>query len=146
MKITVGIQKARIETDNPKLLKALQTLYSFKVPGAAYTAAYRRRSWDGKKRFISNNGTFRSGLLLKILGSLQKIDCIPDVEFTPPRRDIVKLKQFSNIKYYDYQKDLIQKSILLKRGVIKAPTGSGKTLVMAGLVKSLREKENGYSF
>ena len=73
MKILVGIQKSKITTDNPKLLNALQRLYTFKVPGAAYTSAYKKRSWDGKQRFISANGTFRSGLLIKILKHLQKI-------------------------------------------------------------------------
>ena len=141
MKIIVGIQKSRIETDNPKLLKGLQRLYSFRVPGASYTAAYRKRSWDGTKKFITNNGTFRSGLLLSILGSLKKIDCAPEIHFDPPRKNSIKIRSFSNIKYYDYQENLIHKSFLLKRGVIKAPTGSGKTLVMAGLVKSLGNKK-----
>ena len=141
MKIVVGTQKSKIETDNPKLLTALQRLYSFKVPGAAYTVAYRRRSWDGLKRFISNNGTFRSGMLLKVLKSLEKISCVPEIEFNPPKKPVPVLKSFSNMKYYDYQEDLIQKSLFLGRGVIKAPTGSGKTLIMAGLIKSLGSKK-----
>jgi len=78
MKIQVGIQKSRIYTDNPKLMKALQKLYTFRVPGATYTTAYRSRSWDGKKRFISQSGVFRSGLLIKMLAHLKKIECIPE--------------------------------------------------------------------
>ena len=141
MKIVVGIQKSKIETDNPKLLKALQRLYSFKVPGAAYTSAYRKRSWDGKKRFIGETGVFRSGLLIKILGHLKKIDCAPDIKFNPSRPKVPSIAKFSNIKYYDYQKELIGKALVLGRATITAPTGSGKTLIMAGLIKSLKGKK-----
>ena len=63
MKIHVGIQNSRIETDNPKLLQALYELYSFKIPGAEYSAAYKRRQWDGKTHFISKSGVFKSGLI-----------------------------------------------------------------------------------
>ena len=141
MKISVGIQKSRIWTDNPKLLEAIQKLYTFRVPGATYTSAYRNRSWDGKKRFISNTGVFRSGLLIKILQHLKKIDCTPEIEFDPPKFPTPRLATFSNIKYYDYQKDLINKALLLGRATITAPTGSGKTLIMAGLIKSLKKKK-----
>ena len=141
MKILVGIQKAKISTDNPKLLKALQRLYTFRVPGAAYTSAYRNRSWDGKKRFISDTGTFRSGLLLKILNHLKKIDCVPEIEFSPSRQQAHAPATFASIPYYDYQDDLIKRALLLGRATITAPTGSGKTLIMAGLVKSLKDKK-----
>jgi superfamily II DNA or RNA helicase len=141
MKIVVGIQKSKIETDNPKLLKALQKLYSFKVPGAAYTSAYRKRSWDGKKRFIGETGVFRSGLLIKILAHLKKIDCVPDIKFNPRKPKVPRIAKFSNIKYYDYQKELIGKALVLGRATITAPTGSGKTLIMAGLIKSLKGKK-----
>ena len=141
MNILVGIQKSRITTDNPKLLNALQRLYTFRVPGASYTSAYRRRGWDGKKKFISDAGVFRSGLLIKILKHLSKIDCTPDIEFNPPLPKTPSLKAFTNIKYYDYQKDLISRALLLRRATITAPTGSGKTLIMAGLIKSLKEKK-----
>jgi len=141
MKIIIGIQKSKITTDNPKLLSSLQRLYTFKVPGATYTAAYRRHSWDGKKRFISENGVFRSGLLIKILKHLKKIDCTPELEFNPPKPKVPSIAKFSNIKYYDYQKDLISKALLLGRATITAPTGSGKTLIMAGLIKSLKNKK-----
>ena len=137
MKIFVGIQKSRIVTDNPKLLKALQKLYTLKVPGAVYSAAYRRRGWDGTKKFISDSGSFRSGLLIKVLAHLKKIDCTPEIEFRPKRVRTPSSQSFKNIVYYDYQEALINKALLLRRGVIKSPTGSGKTLIMAGLIKSL---------
>jgi len=141
MKIIVGTQKAQIHTDNPKLLKALQRLYSFKVPGASYTSAYKRRGWDGTKQFITNKGAFRSGLLIKILDSLKKIDCYPEIIFDPPKKGSPTITPVSGMTYYDYQEHLIHNALLLRRGVIKSTTGSGKTLIMAGLIKSLGNKK-----
>ena len=142
MKIKAGILKSKIETDNPDLLSALIRLYSFKVPGAEYSVSYKRRSWDGKKRYISNTGTFRTGLLPRILEDLKKIDAFPEVEWEKdevvPKENI---QEIGNFTYYDYQYELIRKSLECKRGIIKSPTGSGKTLIMAGLIKALEGRK-----
>ena len=140
MKIHVGIQNSRIETDNPKLLQALYELYSFKIPGAEYSAAYKRRQWDGKTHFISKSGVFKSGLLSRLLVDLKKIDCEPEVEYEHSitsewyHHTIITIDKF---KYYQYQEELINLGLSKMRGIIKSPTGSGKTLIMAGLIKAL---------
>jgi superfamily II DNA or RNA helicase len=140
MKIHVGIQNSRIETDNPKLLQALYELYSFKIPGAEYSAAYKRRQWDGKTHFITKSGVFKSGLLSRLLVDLKKIDCEPEVEYEHSitsewyHHQNISIEGF---KYYEYQEELISLGLSKMRGIIKSPTGSGKTLIMAGLIKAL---------
>jgi len=140
MKIHVSTLNSRIETDNPELLKALYELYSFKVPGAEYSAAYKRRQWDGKNHFISKSGVFKSGLLSRLLVDLKKIECEPEIEYDHPitsewyHHQIITIDGF---KYYEYQEELIKQALDKMRGIIKSPTGSGKTLIMAGLIKAL---------
>ena len=51
MRIEINTLKSRIITDNPKIIQALDNLYSFRVPGSEYSPNYRRRGWDGKKAF-----------------------------------------------------------------------------------------------
>jgi superfamily II DNA or RNA helicase len=138
MKIHVGIQNSRIESDNPKLLQALYELYSFKVPGAEYSAAYKRRQWDGKTHFISKSGVFKSGLLSRLLADLKKIECEPEV-ITESSKEIEPNLDYDieGFNYYVYQENLIIDALKHKRGIIKSPTGSGKTLIMAGLIKAL---------
>jgi superfamily II DNA or RNA helicase len=46
-----------------------------------------------------------------------------------------------NFTYYDYQDELIRTALTKRRGIIKAPTGAGKTLIMAGLVQALRGRK-----
>ena len=139
MKIHVDKLNSRIETDNPDLLRALYELYSFKIPGSEYSTAYKRRQWDGKTHFISKAGVFRSGLLSRLLVDLEKVKCEPEILYNTDQSSDkynkdYKLPQFS---YYDYQQELIELGLKNKRGIIKSPTGSGKTLIMAGLIKAL---------
>jgi len=137
MNIKIGNLRSKLHTDNPELMEALYLLYSFKVPGAEYSTAYRRRSWDGKQHFLSRGGVFKTGLLPRLLKDLEKIDCVPELEYDYKYQithNSYNIKQFS---FYDFQKKLIKEALKKHRGVIKAPTGAGKTLIMAGLIKAL---------
>ena len=142
MKIVIGTLKSKIQTDNPKLLRALRDLYSFKVPGAEFTHQYKRNRWDGKQCFISRGGEFRTGLLSRLLNDLQKINCIPELEYTEPSKEInLHDKKIERFDLYPFQEELIDIAIREKRGIIKAPTGAGKTLIMATIIKSLHHKK-----
>lgn len=143
MKIHVDNLNSRIETDNPELLKALYELYSFNVPGARYSPAYKRRQWDGKTHFLTKSGVFKTGLLSRLLADLKKIDCTPEIidHKTPVEGKPINSKQIEGFTYYNYQEDLISQGLDNKRGIIKSPTGSGKTLIMAGLVKALEGRK-----
>ena len=139
MKIVINTLNSRIETDNPDILDALYRLYSEKAPGYQYSPSYKRRQWDGNVHFIARNGTFRTGLLNRILEDLKKIECEPELCYgeqpnNPICPENYEIKTFN---YYDYQKELIDIGLQDMRGIIKSPTGSGKTLIMAGLVKAL---------
>jgi len=137
MKIVVSNKKSKLITDNPEILRVLGNLYSFKVPGHEYTPSYRRRQWDGKKRFFSNTGSFGTGMLNSILTDLDKVGCTPDIEYEYETPEPVNVKKIDSFTYFDYQEESIAYGLDAKRCIIKAPTGAGKTLIMAGLVKSL---------
>ena len=138
MEIHINTLNSRISTDNTELLNALYRLYSESSPGYQYTSAYRRRNWEGKVHFITKNGTFRTGLLDRVLEDLKKIECNPQIIYEEPS-EAIKAKNWDmeGFTYYDYQEDLIKTALEKKRGVVKSPTGSGKTLIIAGLVKAL---------
>jgi len=140
MKIIVKNTTAKIETDNPQLLDALYKLYTFKMPGAEYSTSYRSHHWDGNKHFITKTGSFKSGLLNKILKDLEKIKCTPEVTYLSEDQKKVNDYIVPNYKFYDYQEDLIKNSLKAKRAVIKSPTGSGKTLILAGLIQALHPR------
>ena len=55
MELHINTINCKLHTDNPKLLSALEELYSFKVPGAEYSPQYKtefgmvRKSFSQKK-------------------------------------------------------------------------------------------------
>jgi len=141
MRITVGPISSRIETDNPPLLAALIDLFSIPIPGARYARAHRGGYWDGKKKFIDSNGMFKSGLLPRILETLKKVECLPELQYVDTCDYVPTFCTIDDWTFHDFQEEAIKKVIELKRGVIKAPTGSGKTLILAGLLKAFEGKK-----
>ena len=141
MKIIVNNTLAKIETDNPEILNLLYKLYTFKIPGSEYSRSYQAHHWDGTKHFINKNGSFKSGLLQRVLTDLNKIKCIPEIEYCFTDQKKVNDYIVPNYKFYDYQEELIKKSLEQYRGIIKSPTGSGKTLILAGLIQALHPRK-----
>ena len=70
MELHINTINSKLLTDNHKLLKALEDLYAFKIPGAEYSPQFKRRGWDGKKKFFSRKGQFKTGLLPRVLADL----------------------------------------------------------------------------
>ena len=142
MIIEIKVLESKIKTDNAKLLNALSDLYTFRVKGAEFTPQYRSGRWDGKKSFISKRtGKFSTGMLPRILERLEAIECVPELKYLySPEPDQVFDFEIKDWEYRDYQSKLISKALNEKRCVIKSPTGSGKTLVLAGLIKALKGK------
>ena len=125
MQIDVGVLKSKIKTDNPKLLKALVELYAFNTPGASYMPSSRYGRWDGKTRFISSKGVFRTGLLDRVLEDLKKIDCYPDINYTYDRNLITPENwNLQGFKLRDYQDEAIRVAVSSHRSIIQSPTGS----------------------
>jgi len=137
MQLQINTINSHLTTDNEKLVKALVDLYAFKIPGAEYSPRYKNHNWDGKKKFFSKKGHFKTGLLDRILADLKKIDAKFTVVDNRKIDNTYKNYDFPNINYYDYQEKTIKEGLERKRLVIKAPTAAGKTLIMAGLIKAL---------
>jgi len=132
MKIRSGIIDSIIETDNPNIIKVLSDKWAFHVNGYQYTPTYKRGHWDGKKRFVSAAGKFKTGLLENILKDLNQVGCTPEVirEHGEGPKLIFK-RNIKEFKLHDYQQEAIGKALVAERAIIKSPTGSGKTLIMA---------------
>ena len=138
MKIILDNLTSTLETDNPKIIAALRDKYSFSVPGHEYSQAYRKRRWDGKKRYFGANGKFKTGLLKRILNDLSNIGA-NNVELENSHdQEEYFIPQVGNFEYRDYQEKAIYQCLRKRRAIIDSPTGSGKTLIMAGCIAALQ--------
>lgn len=139
MKLTIDNLMTQLETDNPDIIATLRDKYSFSVPGYQYSPAYRSRRWDGKKRYFNSSGKFRTGLLSRILKDLEKIGA-KDIEWVnKPEEEEFSIPSVGDFKYREYQESAIHQCLKNKRAIIDSPTGSGKTLIMAGCIAALQQ-------
>tara|TARA_Y100001938_G_scaffold145740_1_gene223072 strand:+ start:3448 stop:4842 length:1395 start_codon:yes stop_codon:yes gene_type:complete len=142
MKIVVGNLTSTLDTDNPKIIAALKEKYSFNVPGHEYSVAYKKRRWDGKKRYFNSKGKFRTGLLTRILGDLKSIGADSVDLVNNPEEEFFFVPTLGEFEYRDYQEKAIYECLSKRRAIIDSPTGSGKTLIMAGCIASLQWGDN----
>ncbi len=106
-----------------------------------------KQGWDGyistvcwNKQFckcnIKKEGThFKSGLIGKALKFFDENNVsykIIDIRKKTPRTNSLSLS--NELEYRDYQQEIIKKALNTDRGIIKAPTGSGKTAVACGVI------------
>ena len=140
MEIFISNTYSILKTTNTKLLKALGKKYRSKAPGAEYASSYKRGHWDGYTYYFNpKTGKFGTGLLYSIIEDLdyleydyKLIDSRPDVELGDT--------ELEGYTPRDYQENLIQEALKLRSCIIKAPTGSGKTIVIAAILKALEGK------
>ena len=139
MDILVKNVTSLLKTKNKKLISLLRQKYSAKIPGARYSKAYRR-GWDGTKYFISEKGKFGTGLLPFIEEDLTLAE-LP-YTITDERDPLIDSPniQVDGIEYREYQEKLIKLALERGSALIEAPTGAGKTIVLAGLLKALENK------
>ena len=139
MKIITKNVKSLLSSDNQELLSILRKKYSAKIPGYRYSKAYKR-GWDGSKYFISKKGEVGTGLIPFIVEDLESAD----VSYTLIDKRAVPVDSFDisvdKISYRNYQKNLIKLALEKRLALIEAPTGAGKTIILAGLLQALKNK------
>lgn len=136
----------RIDTDDPGILFELDDYFKFRVPGYRFMPAFKTGQWDGFIHLFSvRNRALYVGLVDKIKDFAKhynvKYTIDPnldesfsiDYDFEHPELDLrVKGEEISP---YDYQHDSVRYAIENKRGIILAPTSSGKSLIQYLIVR-----------
>lgn len=113
---------------------------SFWVYGSEYNPKYVDGVWDGRRHlFNKRTYQFPTGLLPKIEKILKECEInyisIDERKVTQPTLSL-ELQESKQMR--EYQKQTIQKAVDAKRGIIEMATGSGKTMVAAGIIAQLQ--------
>jgi superfamily II DNA or RNA helicase len=122
----------------------------FRQKNYFHTRAYQNGTWDGYIDFFNKKtGKFLSGLLPEVEFTLNKLNVPYEkkdereiLQFQYQTIDENFLHQWtpkgeSPKTLFDYQVELVNKAIEFKRGIVKSPTGSGKTLIFIAIMKAL---------
>lgn len=141
----VDVTIKKIDSVNMKVsaerstLQELSDIFTFMVPGAQFTPAYRNKWWDGKIRLMNlQTNLVYIGLLDEIKRFCEMRQYTIEVDSELEQKNdvtdehLVKFIQKINPKYTprDYQYEALQFCLTNKRCVLLSPTGSGKSLII----------------
>ncbi len=143
--ITININNVYCQInglEDIKIIDKLDNRLSYFSAGYQFTQAYKQHRWDGKTHLISSQLKFQTGLLPYVESVLIKEDI--DYELKDNRQEVILGAPIPILDTHhalrDYQQDIIDTAVLHKNGLIKAATGAGKSLCIAGLVGQLNIK------
>lgn len=123
----------RINCDSD-VARDLSDLFSFDVPGARFTPAYKNSGWDGKIRLFNTRGrTIYAGLLSRVKEYFDQndIEYSCDIEDPDPAAGIEEFLSSLDLPFepYEYQKDALTQAATHERILLLSPTSSGKTFM-----------------
>ena len=133
----------RIYAD-PGIEQELSEFFTFEVPGARFTPAFRAKIWDGKIRMYDlHRKTLYVGLLKYVQDFAERNEYpISYLNKVVNHNDITheQVKEYADwlnlhgrgkpIEIHDYQIDAVQKAMSEERIMLLSPTASGKSLII----------------
>lgn len=149
-KITVRkLNEVHMRLDcEPGIMMEAAAYFTFDVPGAKFSPAYRNKVWDGKIRLLNTlTGLLYCGLLsqLEQFCKSRDYELELDGEFGDAEFSVVEAEAF--IKKLepkhaprDYQIDAFVHGVRKRRALLLSPTGSGKSLIIYLLACYYRSK------
>ncbi len=129
---------AKLQTDDPGVEDAAYRLLRFRPDGYAFMPKFKSGAWDGYiSLYKGSAGTFPGGLLGRVSERLTELDVDVDIEDrTQPPLVAPELAGGINLKELrPYQIEAADCAMTAKRGVFEAATGTGKTEIMAEMIR-----------
>lgn len=153
IKLTINNDHSQIETDNSELMEYLHANLRFRQKGYHFHPLYKQKKWDGYVNFFSNKtGKFLTGIIPEVVTAIKKFNEIPKIinnsvpvellNSSIDKNFLQTIDTSSNIELTDYQVDLVNQALQYKRGIVYAPTGSGKSFILASIIKSIKEGQS----
>lgn len=141
--IKINVHLNHVQIVSRHYFKRISDSLSFKVPGYQYSNAYINKFWDGRHRFLDTAGRFPLGLLWRFIDfcKVNNVKVLIKYSYKINRnRKVVRVRErkegFDTLstKLRDYEIEAARIAFHKRRGLIKIPTGGGKTLVMVALL------------
>ena len=134
----------QILAEDQQLLNLLRSTFSYKESGVEYSQAYKN-GWDGRTNLISKKGMFFLGLFTQVSQflvdhklSFETEDLRPALKNAIPI-DLSKILEDIKMQPRDYQERIVSAACNSRNGIVRACTGSGKTLCTALITAQLNK-------
>lgn len=143
----------RLVSTDRDIIDLLYEKLRFRPKDFWHNVAYKKKRWDGWTNFFcQKTGRFQAGLLPEVRAAL-RIKKVP-YTFIDERNSVNWIHEriddhfldpwipdhFDMEAMHDYQPDFVNQTFKHNRGLIQAPTGAGKTLILISILKSLPPK------
>lgn len=139
-----------INLNNPDVIKILDYNLSYYVQGYAFTKAYKQgwwdpkkrkwQRWDGKNHLLDDKLRFQTGLLSKVKTILDNNGIKYTIDDKRKEIKFGKKIKTKNTEFREYQSRVVETAIRGKGGIIKAATGSGKSVMINNLIAETNVK------
>lgn len=145
IQILIKDNRCKLKGDIPiAVIRELDEELSFKDPGRLYIRFFGH-GWDGATHLLDENLIFPYGLLNKVVIILSKNNLESKIIDSREKTEINTIDiiaQLNNINKQprDYQVEVAKKVFEHDCGVIKLPTGTGKTILAALMIANLGKK------
>lgn len=125
----------------------LSDKFTFDVPGAKFSPAYKKKLWDGKIRLFNiRKRTIYAGLVetVKSFFDDKEYEYNVGFDYDSSKIDFESLiKEINlpeNIQPRDYQRKAVEHAVSKSRGLLLSPTASGKSLIIYILTRFYESK------
>lgn len=135
--VTISVRDSQgyISGLTPEIQEAIDEATSFRPSGFQFTRAYQLGRTDGRVRLLKHS-KFPAGLVGRIIDTL-KDKGVP-YELEVENANVVKPNlhvECIGIQSRPYQDNAVENALLNPRGIIRAPTGSGKTAIGTRIIQ-----------
>jgi superfamily II DNA or RNA helicase len=118
------------------IMQELRDYFTFEMPGARFSPAYKARKWDGKIRLCSSFGIIPTGLAPAVAQFAKDRDYESSFAFLAKPKEVNLDSFILDLKLPEakaprvYQVDALRSVIDNERVVLISPTASGKSLII----------------
>lgn len=150
VKVKVGADWTTVFGLNFDQRKEFKETFGVLHPNRQWMDKYKRGFWDGRVKFYRAGGetfTIMTGLLGKLERCLSAwgIDYEIDNPFMPMSEMNLENVELNGITLYDNQQAALHEMVQKGRGIIEAPTGSGKTEIMLAFTQQFLRQQPRYT-
>jgi len=145
--VPYGTLDISLETDNQDYLKGVHNFFEYYVKNYRWMKAYQSHGWNGKRSvFKKSTRSLPYGLLTDVVKyTMLKWKNEISVEIDNDVKVMYKGINHNinwNLLYtpHYYQEEIITAALLNAKGIFKAPTASGKSLIASYIVRELLER------
>lgn len=116
------------------VIDAISNMLSYSEPGYQFQFRYKTGGWDGKNRLLTKTLRFPAGLTDRVLAALKtfgiEVEVVDNIVYDQHTDPL----PYRGPQLYPHQVKITDIALDKKRGMVKSPTGSGKTYAIANII------------